>query len=700
MATLEKIRNKAGFLVSIVLGMALLAFILGDFLQKSTGGGRGDDTIAEIYGDNIRYPEYQVKLDKMIENFKANTGKTSLEESDSERLRQDTWDALIRDKITSHEFSELGIRVTEDELTDMIIGSNIDAGLMQAPMFKNEQGIFDRSLVKKYIAYIQDQAEPQEKLMWDAYKIQMLENRRMQKYFNLISKSYVISKVEGQVLAENQNKTYSFDFAFKPYVSIADEDVTLTDADYTNYYNENKYLYKQEASRKIEYVTFSISPSNTDIKEIENEITELKAEFETTDDGIEFANINSINPYEAINYKPAELEQQIDTIMFAADSGYVFGPYVVGNIYKVAKLVGTKMMPDSVEARHILIQPTSEDMTREQFDALVDSVYAMVTNGGDFETLAVQFSADKQTAMVGGNVGWFREGGNPMLEKFCFEGKVGDVDKINSQYGVSIAEILNQGVYNKRVNVAFVERELYYSKQTEDSVFKDMQKFAVENNTKDVFAKYFEDNTAITKKIADLKENDKTVAGIENGRELIRWAFTAEEGEFYRIDKFGDNYVYALLSDIKEKGFADVADVKDEMEPFIIKEKKADKMKAEFSATGYKTVQDVATKLSIKQATAENISFNSFSIEGAGFEPDVIAIATSMAKGDVSKPIAGRAGVFVLSITAVNEPENIELLTSGEVMKAESGFQNQVTYKVLEALEENADVKDFRSKFF
>ena len=704
MATLERIRNKAGLLVSIVIGAALFAFILGGFITKSMGGASGDNSIAEIYGESISYPEFQNKYNEMVENYKANNPRVIIDDKVTDELRQSTWDYIVTEVISSKEFEELGISVSSDELSDMIIGNNVDQGIKQS--FTNEQGQFDRAKVQEYMRKIRDdEVEEADKIKWNSYKSQMTNNKKFIKYFNLIGKSCYVTKLEAKQLALNNKQTVSFDFIYQNYTSIADEDIKLSEEDYKTYYEENKHLYKQEKSRSIEYVTFSVSPSKADVEKIEKEIHQLKTEFAKAENSIEFVNLNSIEIYQAIDYKPTKLEPQIDTLMFAADSGFVYGPYVVGNKYKLAKLVDIKQKSDSVKARHILIQPTDENMTREQFDALVDSVYNMVDNGGDFYVLAAQFSADKKSAMVGGDLGWFTEGTmmppwSPVCDQFCFDGKTGDLGKVNSQFGVHIIKIEDQSEPTKRVNVAFVVKELTFSKYTQDSVYASVQKFVIENDTKEKFDNYFDDNTDVIKKLTDIKEGDKTIARFEDARELVRWAYEVEEGAFSNVFTIGDNFVYAILTDVKEKGFEDMEDAKDKMEAFIIKEKKADRIKADINALNAKSLKDVASKLNLNISTTSNISFSSFSFGGLGQEPDVIGVATNLKKGEISKPIAGRAGVYVVSITSVTEPQELAKEEASQAINFKTSFQNQITYRVFDAIKENADIKDYRAKFY
>ena len=66
MATLQKIRNRAGLLIAIVIGVALLAFLLGDFLTSgNVAFKRSQLVIAKINGTSVYYNEYfDIEKDK------------------------------------------------------------------------------------------------------------------------------------------------------------------------------------------------------------------------------------------------------------------------------------------------------------------------------------------------------------------------------------------------------------------------------------------------------------------------------------------------------------------------------------------------------------------------------------------------------------------------------------------------------------
>ncbi len=697
MATLEKIRNKAGWLISLVLGLALLAFILGDFLKKSNNR-QGDTNIAEVLGEEIPYNEYQSRLQTLTENYKANTGKTGLDDKESEQMREQTWETLIKDVVMNNEYEELGIDVSADELYDMVQGKNLDPSILQAPIFKNKQtGQFDRNLVIRYLKYIENEAEEKDRMMWLSFEKELENNRKITKYNNLIKGAFYITKNELAMKVDEEAKKVDIEYALNPFTSISDSTVTLTDADYKTYYDEHKYQFEQEASRTIEYVTYNIVPSSEDIKRIETDMNEMKEEFANAKDGIQYVNINSDLPYQPINYKPGELDQQIDTIMFAADSGFVYGPYIVdGNVYKIAKLVGIKMMPDSVKARHILLQvKTQEEYTKAK--ALADSLKTLIENGADFAQLAKQYSADKGSAADGGNLGFFTEGKMVKpFEDFCFNAKAGDIDIVNSQFGIHIIEVTELGKLAKRVNVAFIQRELLPSQATMQAIYAEAGKFAVENNTQEKFNSYLADNDNLTKKIAsNLKENDKTIAGLESPREVIRWAYKAEKGEVSHPFELQGQFVIAVLTEVKEKGTAPLDEVKEEIQRFVMNTKKFEMLAPKMKGA---SVNEIASAIGQEVKIAGNMNFNAFSIPGAGFEPDVIAVATAMNEGEMSTPIEGRAGAYVFKVTKVIKDDKVD--ENQIKSKLSLGFKNRVSYQVFDALKENANIVDNRAKFF
>ena len=107
MATLEKIRNRAGVLVAVVIGLALLAFILGDLL--SSGGSlfnRAQMEVAKIGGTSIPFEMLQAKIDESENLQKMFSNQLSLDEQTVLRIREQVWQDLVRTYTMEDQYKE------------------------------------------------------------------------------------------------------------------------------------------------------------------------------------------------------------------------------------------------------------------------------------------------------------------------------------------------------------------------------------------------------------------------------------------------------------------------------------------------------------------------------------------------------------------------------------------------------------------
>ncbi|WP_301384740.1 SurA N-terminal domain-containing protein, partial [uncultured Duncaniella sp.] len=118
MATLEKIRSKSALLL-IIVGAGLLAFIIGDFFTSGrTLFGTGT-TIAKVDGNKIDIQEFQRRVQDASQQAQAQNQRM-----DNAVLQQQVLNAMIAEKLFDQEVKDLGLTVTDQELTDMMVGKN------------------------------------------------------------------------------------------------------------------------------------------------------------------------------------------------------------------------------------------------------------------------------------------------------------------------------------------------------------------------------------------------------------------------------------------------------------------------------------------------------------------------------------------------------------------------------------------------
>ncbi len=707
MATLQTIRDRAGILIAVIIGLAILAFVLGDFLGKGNSqriGMKKKLEIAEIAKHSVSYLEYDKRVNDLIDIYKL-SGNTSIDEATNLSIQQQAWDQMIREYIMSEEYKNIGLAVSSEELFDLIQGDNPHQYVRQ--LFTDPQsGMFNRSALIQFLKNMENDPSGNQKKYWMFMESQINDEQMFTKYINLIQKGLYVNSLQASNNIANNSKQVDFNYIVQSYSSIPDSAVSISDKELRDYYQKHQDDYEQSASRNIEYVVFEVKASQNDIANAEEWINDIKPEFEASSNTEQFINANSDEPYDAKNYKQDELSEVLREFMFNNEPGAVYGPYMENESYRLAKLNNINMIPDSVRARHILISPNTERTTR-QASAIADSLKSLIEKGSDFALLALTNSDDQGSAQIGGDLGWFADG--TMVQPFneaCFNGNKGDLTIVETQFGYHIIEILDQGPKSKKVQVSILIRSIQPSTNTYEQIYSEASRFAGLNDTYDKFIASVE-KEGINKRIAnDIKEDDRQIPGLESPRSLIRAVYQSDKNNIVldinhqAVFELEDKFVVAYLTDVKEKGTAPYEQVISDLEFNVRKEKKAEKIIKSIQEKINTTsgMNELADALNLRVKQASGINFNSFSIPGAGIEPALTGTVLAMDENSISNPVKGLNGVYVAEVTAVreNKTQDAELQRNSML----TNLRNRANYEVYNALLENAAVVDKRSKFY
>ena len=702
MATLEKIRNRAGLLVSIIIGMALLAFVLGDLFKSGQSLFTNSQyEIANIAGKSIPFKEFQKDVEDLTEITKIQYQKSSLDPSTLDNIRNQVWQRMVQDYVMKSQYKKLGLAVSGDELFDLIQGRNPHPIIKQ--LFTNpETGVLNRSALLNFLRQVeQEGADSQQKTYWLFIENEILSEREMTKYDNLIKKGLYVTKIDKERKFSETHTQADFNYIVQYFNSVSDSAVTVDESDLKKYYEEHKNEYKQEKSRDIKYVTFEVIPSEKDNQAAKKWIDDIKPDFEKVSDVKQFVNLNSDVPYNDQNFKDGELPELLNKEMFDAKVGFVYGPYFENNAYKLAKLAEINYLPDSVKARHILLQANQNNV--RQVYAMADSLKNLIEHGADFAKLAKEYSVDA-TARNGGDLGWFHEGA--MVKSFsdsCFYGKVGDVKIVPSQYGIHVVQILKQSKPVKKVQVGILVRNVVPSDVTDQVYYSKASEFAGVNNTYEKFNNAVKKENLVVHDANNLHPMDKTINGLESPRELVKWAFNADLHDVSKVFKFDEKYVVATVVDVRKKGFASFDEKKAEIQVAVLKEKKAQKITDGLKAilSGVTSIDALADKLQTSVNTALGVRFDSRTVGDAGIEPDIAAASVNVLPNKLSTPVEGNSGIFVLDVTKLDKPTpptgyNYMLETS----ILEKNYAARANYEPFQALKDMADIDDNRAKFY
>ena len=689
-----KIREKSTLLM-VMIGGAMLLFVLDPTMLDSLFQGNTTE-VGEIAGETVDGRRFQERVDETIANYKTQTGQTTIDAATTDQLREQTWNQMVRDIVLGQELEAAGVKVSTEELYDMVQGANPHPQVVQA--FTNpETGQFDRAQVVNFLKRMETDEDIKKR--WIAFENDIQKLRRSEKYNNLIKKGLYITGAEAEDDFYAKNQTATIKYVLKRYKSIPDSTVEVSDSDIKKYYNDNLSKYEQEASRDVEFVSFRVDPSQEDFAEVLNQMERVRPDFETTKNDTIFVNRESDVRFNARWLPKGDLEGLVDSLMFEAEKGFVYGPYLERQTYRLAKLIGVKMAPDSVNARHILIRPeTYGDYNKAK--AVADSLKGLIENGGDFAALAQANSEDPGSGAKGGDLGWFMEGQMvPTFNNACFDGDEGDLVIVESQFGFHIIEVLEQKGSTEKRAVAFIDRTVDASTKTFQVKYGEADEFARSVTSAASFDQEVA-NRGLNKRIAsNLKENDRTIAGLENPRPLIRWAFEAEKEDVSKVFELGNTFVVGVLTAVRAEGHTDMDEIADELKAGAIKDKKAARFMEEFEAARAGDIQTIADNMSLPVEVKDQIAFSSTAVAGLGREPKLIGATFGMEVGDISKPIKGEQGVYVISLDSKTEtPAQPNFANNGRMLN--SSLSSRVDYEVFEALKEKADITDNRSKFF
>jgi peptidyl-prolyl cis-trans isomerase D len=705
MSALQFLREKAGVFVAGLIGFSLFLFVVSDFF----GRGRGQRLkqkkyyeLGQINGEYISYQDYEQKLQNLLEIYKL-SGRSNIDESTNESLREQTWQQMIREKILEPQYEKLGLGVSTEEVDEMVLGNNPHQ-IVQQLFTDQKTGTFNKSFLVNFLK--QTEVDATAKKYWLFFENEIINDRTNTKFNTLVSKGLYVTSKQAEFEKDLNKNSVDFSYVLKNYASIPDSSILIHESDIEAYYAKHKENYKRTALRDIEYVTFDVVPSEEDIKQTEQWINKTKSEFASASDPVEFINLSADSKYIGFFVPLSSISAKLQDFVKNENLAEVFGPYVEDGSYKLAKLIAVGNRPDSVHVRHILLA-TGQTRSLENARHEADSLVRLIKSGTPFENLAKSVSDDQGTARIGGDLGWFTEG--KMVVPFnnaCFSGKKGDIKTAETSYGVHIIEILAQSKDSKKYNIGYVDRKIVPGTLTNQKSYSEASQFAGTNDTYEKFTKAIAAK-GLNKRVAnDIAPQQKTLPGIDKPRSLIMALFQAENGKIIldnnqqAVFDVGDKYVVAYCTKAQEAGIAPQKDVQNDIHFAILKDRKADRISAEFTKNlgSGKTLDDIASTMGLKVEEASNVTFKSYTVIGAGTEPNLIAAASVAKQGVVSGPVKGINGVYILTVNNIKPSQGDDAIALRNRLK--TTFQMRGTYEAYEALRKSANILDKRYKFY
>lgn len=690
MAVLQKIRQRSALLL-IIIGFALLAFVIGDFIQGGTFGRQSTD-VGSINGKDISFEDFRVKVANLEKNGQQGQPITTIQAANQ------IWDKETAVALLTTEFEKLGITTGEKHYVEYL-KNNPNIG--QNPMFLNELGKFD---LKKYDDFFKDKTPEQQQFKTDTKNDADLNNKYMI-YATMVKAGMFTTDAEGKFKYELDSNKASFDYVAVPYTSVKDSEIKLTDADYTDYMKKHEKRFKSDETREIEYVLIEDKPSAADETVVKNELDGLlaatdSASFRNTTNMAQYLGENSDIPYDTIYRSKQDLPAEHAEKLFATPTGGIYGPYMNGKYYAVSKVVGRKAGAKA-KASHILISyegtqvpNKKEKRTKEQAKAKAEMLLAQVqANPTSFMMLALT-NSDDSSAQQGGDLGYFSPGQMVKpFNDFVFNNPIGKIGLVETDFGFHIINVTDK---QDAIRLATLAKKIEPSQATTDKSYATATKFEMDANSKD-FAVVAKAAKLTVNPAVKAKPMDENFGTVGNQRQIVKWAYTKDTkvGDVKRFEIVNVGHVIAKLTKINEKGLMSVEDAKPMIETVIKNQKKAAKIMAKMKGASLEAIA-AANKTTVQQAV--DVTISNPSLGALGVEQKVVGTAFGLAANKMSAPIEGNTGVYVIKAKSVTKAAKIAKYT--DYVNQLKGMASQSAGRAIGALKSDADIKDNRVDFY
>lgn len=670
MATLQRIRNHGLFLL-IIVGLAMLAFILGDALNSgSSFMNKSREYIGEIEGQKIHYTEYESAVEQLTEVYKIESGRSDFDEDMHAQIRNQVWQMLVAKYTLQDQAKLIGMDITSDELYELCAGAKPHQLITSRRMFAGQTGQFDRNILINFLASIEMDSEnaeqaanlKQAKNYWMYWENAVRLTAMQEKYVGLMQNMLTANNLDAKFAAQAKQTKVNVDYAMKPYYTVADSLVKVSTSDIRKIYDERKQMYKQTPNRDIAYIAYPIVPSEVDYQLAEKAMQEIQEEFRTTEEVALVVNSNSDVMYDGNNYSEKTIPAAYKDFAFA--KGAKKNDFMELNYdeatrtFRMARLMDCGYnAPDSVQLKGIATKEGEQDQ----------------------------------------EYGWFTEADlQKDIAEPAFAGKVGQRFTVTLGMEDRTFEITGLTKPTPKAKVAIIEREVTPSSKTYAAIYNTANQFVVNNQNEEAFRAAAEEAKMEIETATNLQKMANKVADLKSSRAIVRWAFNAKEGQVSDVFECGDKYIVAVLTATHDGEYREFEDVQATLRYEAVNRKKAEYISKQIADA--KTLAEVAEKMGSEVRHIDALTEDSYRFGIEGMEPAAVGTAFATAAGELSKPVKGNQGVIVLVPSDVQRTE-AEVDYKVEIASMNARTSYSLPYQLINNLEQNADIVDNRATF-
>ena len=654
MAVLETIRVKFGIVISVLIAVALLSFIIDpSTLQSVSNSMSSKYDVGEIDGKSISYADFQAEVEKFTTLSEMNGNPVQGEEALA-MVRQQAWKQFIDNYLFIPSAKAAGFNVGEEEMFQLMSGEMMSNVLMQV-----FQGNLNKDLLVQLEAEVAADETGRMQMFWDNLLDAVNKDQFYTKYQSLFAMSSFTNDLMLADQVKGNNNTFDVEFVMLPYGFAKDSTIVVSDKEIKAYYDAHKDMYKQNASRDIEYVVFEIVPSADDIAAANNAVANSYEAFAQTENMKSFLLSYSDRQYDNHWYKAGELNSVSKNI-----NDYVFGKdatvseiFENGTTFQVVRVMESAMVPDSVYVKYVASNVEDVDA------ALAEATAEWIPQIPGFEAL---MTADKNAQMT-----------------------------INGM----VFQVLDKTAPVAKKRVAILEKTAQPSDATRSSFYAKANTLATKSAGKyEKFQTAVQEEGLYAHPFNKMPEGANRLGSVEHTKEVTRWAFDAKVGEVSNIISIDNKYyVIAALKGVHKEGYTPVAEVATRIESVLYQEKLAEKKAAEVAEKiqGMTELEAVAEALGTTVSSKEDVTFASFT--SSGLDNKFIGAASVAEEGVLNGPVKGNTGVYIYKVTGRSEGA---FFTEDDAKNRDMQMNYSALRMLLPVMMDAADVKDNTARFY
>ena len=702
MSIIQKIRDKAAVVLTVMISISLIAFLV----QDAFVGGNSNlfdsqpSSVGTINGNDVDLIDFSKKVNQVEQNYRSQGMQT--DESTTQSIIENVWNTYIQESLVKNEAKKLGLMITPKELGAVLFSDDAPQEFKQ--FFQNPTtGEFDINAAKNWFT-TQKKGKEEDIASVNDQLLKPIEiNLLTQKYTSLIAQGSYVPKWMLEKMATDNNAIASISFVGVPYSTVVDSTLKISDQEISDYVNAHKEEFKQEHVKSIAYVSFSATPTKQDSSKLFNQLVGLKNEFQTSTDAKGFVTRNNtVLPYFDGFALKSRLQMSAKDSIISMAVGSVVGPYLDGGSYVIAKKIETKTLPDSVKLRHILVgtvDPRSGQQRRTDSASkkTADSIFAAIKGGANFASLALALSDDEGSKTNGGeyNVSSVELStfDRDFAEYAQYKPK-GSISVIKTSFGYHVIEIINQKNFEEGYKVAYLSKPIVASEETDVTASTAAAQFA--SSSKD--QKSFDENVLKTKLIKNTADNIRGfdyTAGPLSSRSIVRWAFENKTGTVSEAFDLKSQYVVAIVTNEINEGVQPASVARVLVEPILRNKKKAEQIAKKIG--GEKDFAKIATQNSGITANVDTVKFNDPYLPGLGSETKVIGAAFNKKNlSTISEVIEGQNGAYFIKVNKVGALPSATVDLNGQKKAIEQQMKQFAVYSTMESLKKSTKIVDKR----